>query len=128
MTDHALHLDLLAQPLAICRLEAMSPVPSWVAGDVVSVTRTHDELSIVCAADAVPTGLTVEGPYRCLAVRGPLDFALTGVLVALAVPLAEAEVPILAISTFDTDLVLVPADRTADAVQALTDAGHAVHQ
>ena len=119
-------LDLMGQPLAVCRLEPMSTVPAWVAGDLVSVTRTHAELSIVCAADAVPLGITVEGPFRALAVRGPLDFAMTGVVLALATPLAEADVPILAISTFDTDLLLVPAHRVAAAVAALTDAGHEV--
>ncbi len=119
-------LDLMAQPLAVCRLDPMSTVPTWVAGDLVSVTRTPTELSIVCAADAVPLGTTVEGPFRAVAVRGPLDFAMTGALLALAAPLAEADVPILAISTFDTYLLLVPAHRVAAAAAALTDAGHEV--
>lgn len=122
----AFTLDLMDQLLAICRLEPMSTVPAWVAGDVVSVTRTPSELSIVCAADAVPLGTTVEGPFRALVVRGPLDVALTGVLLSLATPLAQADVPILAISTFDTDLLLVPAHRVAAALAALADAGHEV--
>lgn len=127
MTD-GLPLDLLDQPLAVCRLDPMAAVPPWVAGDLVSVTRTTDELSVVCAADAVPIGTRVEGPFRALAVRGPLDFALTGVLAALAVPLAEARVPVFVLSTYDTDVVLVPADRVDAAVRALEDAGHAVHE
>lgn len=123
---NAFTLDLMSQPLAVCRLEPMSTVPTWVAGDLVSVTRTPAELSIVCAADAVPLGTRVEGPFRALAVRGPLDVGTTGALLALATPLAEADVPILAISTFDTDLLLVPAHRVAAAVAAMTDAGHEV--
>lgn len=119
-------LDLMEQPLAVVRLDPLATVPAWVAGDLVSVTRTRDELSIVCAADAVPLGTMVEGPFRALVVRGPLDFVMTGVLLSLAAPLAEADIPILAISTFETDLLLVPAHRVAAAVAALTDAGHEV--
>lgn len=121
-----LELDVLAQPLAVCRLDPMDTVPGWVAGDLVSVTRTDAELSIVCAADAVPIGTRVEGPFRALAVRGPLDFSLTGVLASLATPLAEANVPVFVLSTFDTDVVLVPVDRVEAAVQALDRAGHVV--
>lgn len=123
----SLDLDVLAQPLAVCRLAPMATVPSWVAGDLVSVTRTPDELSVVCAADAVPIGTRVEGPFRALVVRGPLDFSLTGVLAALATPLADAAVPIFVLSTWDTDVVLVPGDRVAAAARALEAAGHRVH-
>lgn len=122
-----LDLDLLGQPLAVCRFDPMATVPPWAAGDLVSVTRTAHELSVVCAADAVPIGTRVEGPFRALVVRGPLDFALTGVLAGIAGPLADAGVPIFVLSTFDTDVVLVPADHVQAATRALTDAGHAVH-
>ena len=121
-----LRLHVLPQPLAVCRLEPLASVPAWVAGDVVSVTRTTDELSIVCAADAVPLGTRVEGPFRALVVEGPLDFALTGVVASLATPLADAGVPVFVVSTYDTDLILVPADRVAAAVDALEQAGHVV--
>lgn len=122
----SLHLRVLSQALAVCRLDPMASVPPWVAGDLVSVTRTTDELSIVCAADAVPLGTRVEGPFRALAVEGPLDFTLTGVLASLAVPLADADVPIFVVSTYDTDVVLVPSDRLAAARDALDRAGHLV--
>lgn len=122
-----LDLDLLGQPLAVCRFAPLDPVPSWAAGDLVSVTRTTEELSVVCAADAVPIGTRVEGPFRALSVRGPLEFALTGVLLSLAAPLADAGVPIFVLSTYDTDVVMVPGDRVAAAVVALEDAGHHVH-
>ena len=123
---NTLQLRVLSQPLAVCRLEPLASVPPWVAGDVVSVTRTTEELSIVCAADAVPLGTRVEGPFRALVVDGPLAFELTGVLASLAAPLAAADVPVFVLSTFDTDLVLVPADRVAAAVDALEEAGHVV--
>lgn len=122
----SLNLSLLGQPLAVCRLDPLSAVPGWVAGDVVSVTRTTDELSIVCAADAVPLGTVVEGPFRAFAVEGPLPFELTGVLASLAAPLADAGIPIFVLSTYDTDLVLVPGDRVSAATDVLEGAGHAV--
>ncbi len=122
----SLRLRLLSQPLAVCRLEPLASVPAWVAGDVVSVTRTTEELSIVCAADAVPLGTRVEGPFRALVVEGPLPVGVTGVVASLAQPLADAEVPVLVLSTFDTDLLLVPGDRVAAAIDALEQAGHVV--
>lgn len=122
----SLALHVLAQPLAVCRLEPLTSVPAWVAGDLVSVTRTTEELSIVCAADAVPLGTRVEGPFRALVVDGPLDLGLTGVLASLAAPLADAAVPVFVLSTYDTDVVLVPGDRLAAAVDALERAGHTV--
>lgn len=119
-----MRLELLEQPLAVCRLDGDSPVPAWLAGEITSVTRRRGELSLVCAAEAAPDEVEHEGPFRALIVAGKLEFDLVGILAALAAPLAEAEVPILAIGTFDTDVVLVPADRLSDALDALTAAGH----
>ena len=120
-------LDVLPGALAVCRLPASAPLADWMgAGAVSSVTRTDAELSAVCAADAVPAGVRSEGPWRALRVRGPLAFDQVGVLAGLAGPLAEAGVSIFSLSTFDTDVVLVPAGRLAAAVAALRSAGHAV--
>jgi hypothetical protein len=121
-------LDVVAGRLAVCRLDAAAPVPPWALGAAppASITRTAGELSIVCPQEAVPEGITRRDGWRALAVRGPLDFALTGVLAGLAGPLAEAEVPIFALSTHDTDLVLVAEDDLGRAVAALRDAGHEV--
>jgi hypothetical protein len=92
-----------------------------------AVVRTPAELTIVGAAGAVPEGVQAERGWRALAVEGPLDLGLTGVLVALLEPLARAGVAIFAVSTFDTDHVLVRADRLDDAVRALRAAGHRVN-
>jgi hypothetical protein len=121
-------LDVVGGRLAVCRLAAGDPVPGWAlrAEAPTSITRTHDELSIVCPEDAVPGDVPCRGGWRALAVRGPLDFGLTGVLAGLAGPLAEAGVPILAIGTHDTDIVLVADGDLARAVAALRDAGHEV--
>jgi hypothetical protein len=122
-----LDLDLLPGDYAICRLAPGEPTPEWVpSAGVVSWTRTSAELSIVCAADAVPRGVVCESPWRVLAVRGPLDLALTGVLASLTSPLATAAVSIFAISTYDTDYVLVRAADVDRAVKALRHAGHHV--
>lgn len=79
------------------------------------------------AAEAGPD-VRVQGPFRALEVEGPLDFSLTGVLASLLVPLADAEVSVFTLSTFDTDWILVPADSADLAAEALTAAGHTVSE
>ncbi|HEY0152337.1 MAG TPA: ACT domain-containing protein [Longimicrobium sp.] len=120
-----LRLTILPEALAVCRLAAGDAFPPWLpAHPFLSVTRTSDELSVVCTQDAVPAGVRFEPGWRALAVAGPLDFGLTGVLASIASPLAAAGISIFAISTFDTDYVLVKAERLDDAVEALRRAGH----
>ncbi len=121
-----LTLDLLDGELAVCRLPGEAPPPEWAVGALVSITRAADELSVVCDATAVPPGVTKESGWRGLAVRGPLDFALIGVLASLAEPLAAADVPVFVVSTYDTDYVLVPGERLDAALEALRDVGHSV--
>jgi uncharacterized protein len=122
-----LELDVMPGDYAICRWPAGTTVPDWVnEGAFTSVTRTPTELSAVCAADSVPAGAVSEGPWRILAVRGPLDVALTGIMASVATPLAEAAVSLFAISTYDTDYLLVRADSLDRAVEALKGAGHKV--
>lgn len=123
-----LTLSILAGRYTICRLGAGEAVPDWAqpapgAGRFVSITRTGDELSIVCAEAAVPDRVRSDRGWRVLAVEGPLDFSLTGVLAALTAPLAEARVAVFALSTFDTDYLLVKDERLAPAVEALARAG-----
>ena len=120
-------LTILPETLAVCRLGADDALPPWLpARGFVSVTRTADELSVVCVEDAVPEGVRAERGWRCLAVAGPLDFGLTGVLASIAAPLADAQISIFAISTFDTDYVLVKAEKLDEAAEALRRAGHVV--
>lgn len=119
-----LTLSILPDSLAICRLECEAGVPMWATGSFVSITRTRDELSIVCNERDVPSGVKADRGWRALKIEGPLDLALTGVLASIAVPLAEAQINLFAISTFDTDYVLVKADRVAEAIGVLRNAGH----
>jgi uncharacterized protein len=124
-----LDLRVLPAPLAVVRLDPADVVPVWAtdgAAALHAVVRTPRELSVVCADGVVPDGARAERGFRALEVAGPLDFALTGILAAIARPLADAGVPIFAVSTFDTDDVLVHGDRLDDAVAALAAAGHRV--
>jgi uncharacterized protein len=91
-----------------------------------SVTRTAAELSVVCREPQVPEGVLADSGWRVFQVEGPLDLALIGVLSRLAAPLAAAGVPIFAISTFDTDYLLVKASDLATAATALRQAGIAI--
>jgi hypothetical protein len=123
----SLDLDLLSASFAVCRLAPGLPVPAWAEkGDLVSITRTTDELSIVCAEDQVPGEIRSERDFRVLKIRGPLDFSLTGVLAGLAGPLAEAGISLFAVSTFDTDYILVKQDQLGRAAEILIREGHNV--
>jgi len=115
----------LPASLAVCRLPADAPAQQLAAISLfASVSRTADELSIVCPADQVPAGAKCEAPWACFKLEGPFPFALTGVLAAFINPLAQQGVPIFAVSTFDTDYVLVKEEHVAAALEALRAAGH----
>lgn len=120
-------LLLLREELAVCRLEGSSPIPEWAVGHpFFSITRTADEVSIVCPVEAVPPHVQAERGWRCFKVRGPLDFAQVGVLLSLAEPLARGRVSIFALSTYDTDYLLVRTKDLDRAVEALRASGHTV--
>ena len=123
-----LEMTLLDEAYVVCRLDPGDAIPSWCDGPgLVSITRTKDELSVVCPVDRLPPDVArVERGWRCLRFHGPIDFAQTGVLAAAAGPLAAAGVGIFAIATFDTDYVLVRESQLDQAVAALRDAGHQV--
>jgi hypothetical protein len=124
-----LALEVLPGELAVARLEPGAALPEWArpdGGALHAVVHSAGEVSVVCAAARVPGDVRGESGWRALRVAGPLDLALTGVLAAIAVPLADAGVSIFAVSTFDTDYVLVRADRLDAAVEALRAAGHRV--
>lgn len=97
--------------LAVCRLAPDAPLPAWLfhaESHFLSLTRTLDETSIVCPEDDLPPSVTqAERGWRALELEGPIPFDETGVLVGLASPLAAARIPLFALSTFDTDYLLV---------------------
>jgi hypothetical protein len=124
----AVTLDLLAEPFAVCRLPPDAAVPEWATapGPFLSISRSADELSITAPERAVPAAVRAERNYRALRVRGVLAPELVGILLSIAEPLAKAGVSIFAVSTFDTDYVLVKARDLAAALDALRGAGHQI--
>ena len=122
-----MQLRTLPDGYAIVRLDPGSELPDWVdKGPFRSVTRTDNEVSVVCRDHDVPEGESAERGWRVLEVLGPLDFSLTGVVSSLVAPLAEEEIPIFLISTFETDYLLVRERDLDDTVEALELAGHEV--
>lgn len=123
MTARPRALRLLPGRFAVCRLEARAPLPAWVFHDDAtfwSLTRTPDEMSIVCDEDAVPPSAAhVEPGWRAFQVEGPIPFDETGVLASLATLLADAGIPLFALSTYDTDVVLVKERDLERAIEAL---------
>jgi hypothetical protein len=102
-------------------------VPRWaVEGEWWSITRTTDELSVVAPMTSIPASVPMTGPWRAFQVEGPLEHDLVGVLAGLAAPLAAGGISIFALSTFDTDYLLVSDERLEDATSALRLAGHLV--
>jgi hypothetical protein len=131
MSIHAnqLTLSILPETFAVCRFGLDDPVPDWAFwGEFFSITRTPDELSIVCNQVDVPEGIKCEKDWRCLKVEGTLDFALTGILASLAAPLADAKISIFAIATFDTDYLMVKESNLQKAIEVLSVAGHRVRE
>lgn len=123
-------LRVLPERLSVCRMpsDADWPVPA-ADGSFYSATRTGAEISVVCREDAAPTGehVRVEPDWRALEVAGPLDFGMVGVMADLTAPLADVDVSVFVVSTYDTDYVLVHAAALERAIEALRAAGHAVH-
>jgi hypothetical protein len=128
VTRH-LELTLLPERFAISRLAAHAPIPEWATqGPFFSVTRTGDELSVVTELSHVPPGIPSQPGWRVLKVHGPFVLTEIGVLSALATPLAEAKISLFAVSTFETDYLLVASEALSAAIAALERAGHKIHR
>ena len=112
--------------LAIARLARDAALPAWARGRFVNFARTPDELSIVCAEANVPAEVVHERDKLALGIVGTVPMTTIGVLAALCGALAEARVPVFVLSTYDTDWLLVSAERFAEAKRALERAGHRV--
>jgi hypothetical protein len=122
-----LHLSLLTIDLAVCRLPADAPLPPEMDRlPFFACTRTPDELSIIVPEDRVPPDWQCEPGWRALKVAGPLDFSLVGVLHSLTAPLARAGISLFALSTYDTDYILVRRHDLSRALAVLSAAGHVI--
>ena len=127
--DWKLRLFVLPETLVICRLPKDARVPPWaLTGAFFSVTRTAEELSVVCPQSNVPEGIKKEEGWRGLKVEGPLDFSATGILATLITPLAKEGISVFALSTYDTDYLLVKAQHLEKAVQILAQNGHQIEK
>jgi hypothetical protein len=121
----SLHFTAAPTRLAVCRLDPGQPIPGWAtAGGLWSVSRSEAELSLVCQEALLPHGVKQSGPWHALVVAGPLNHELVGGLATISATVAAARIPIFAISTFDTDRLLVSEDQLQRASLALREAGH----
>lgn len=128
-TPRGLALDLLPGTFAICRLPADAPLPALPpTGAVRSITVTAREISIVCPEADAPAGAEVDGGWSALYLAGPVPFDLAGVLVSVLAPLSAANLGVFALSTFESDVVLVRSETLDRATALLSDAGHAVRR
>jgi hypothetical protein len=125
MTMHKLRLVVLPDLYAVCRLDKDAAVPAWASwGEFSSITRTGEELSVVCPQNLVPDSIQCERGWRCLRVAGTMDFSMIGVVASMVTPLVEAGISVFVVSTFDTDYMLVKENDLARARAALQAAGH----
>lgn len=124
MERHQLKFRWLTGAYAIVRLAPDAVVPDWATrGEFTSVTRTGDELSVVCRVDNLPGNVDSPQHWICLKLEGPFPFSQTGVLLSFIEPLSTKGIPIFAVSTYDTDYVLIQ-EEFAWAIDVLREAGH----
>jgi hypothetical protein len=126
-----LAIDVRPGVYAVAKLDPGAVVPPGLlapgSAGFVSVTRTPEEVSVICPESETPAGAEVEAGWRLLTVRGPLALTLTGVIAALANELAAAGITLFTLSTFDTDHVLVKVADLERAAGTLRAAGHEVN-
>lgn len=120
MKNSKLSLSIIKENFAVCRLNADDNIPDWaVKGSFYSLTKTIDELSIVCPEKDVPDFIKSDRNWRVIKIEGELDFSETGILASIAVPLAESNISIFTISTFNTDYVMVKKENLEKALEVL---------
>jgi len=127
MKSQRFSLAVLPDLYAVCRLGVAEKIPAWaLAGGFCSVTRTGDELSIVCSQEVVPEGVEADRGWRSFKVEGKLPFNLVGVLSSLTSTLAQAGISIFAVPTYDNDYLFIKSTDMEKTVAALRNAGHGI--
>lgn len=127
MLDLKLTLSILPETLVICQMDKDARIPDWLlASTFYSITKTAEELSVVCPQTNVPEGIKKDEGWRCLKVEGPLDFSAAGILASLTMPLAKEGISVFAMSTYNTDYLLVKEPHLEKAVQILAQNEHRI--
>ncbi len=119
-----LEMSVLKEEYSVCRLECYKSIPTWaLEGNFSSITRTEDELSLVCESANVPDGIEQESGWKTLKINGPLDFGLIGILASITSVLADNKISVFAISTYDTDYIMVKEAKLELGIKCLENAG-----
>jgi hypothetical protein len=127
MSEKILMMKLLKEKFGVCRLNKNELIPEWAQkGAFYSITKTLDELSIVCSQDNIPSNVKCEKNWRILKVEGPLEFSLIGILSSISTILAQKRISIFAVSTYDTDYILVKDEDILNAIDALSNKGYEI--
>lgn len=120
-------ISVLPQTFAVCWIDPTSAIPAWATkSSFFTISRTSEELSIICPQEDVPDNTRSDAGWRCFKVEGPLDLTLTGIFASLANALSNAKISIFALSTYDTDYLMVKQENVDRAASALTELGHQV--
>lgn len=127
MANVVLSISVLEDRVAVCRFDPQEDIPGWVLGcPFYSITRSADELSVICNEENVPEGVRCARDWRVLKLDGPLDLALIGVLASVLDPLAAEGISILSVGTYDTDYIMVKTGQYERAIAVLAAAGHRI--
>jgi hypothetical protein len=127
MTEKILTMKLLKEEYGVCRLDKTELIPEWSKNsEFYSITRTQEELSIVCSLACIPEDIKCEKAWRILKIQGPLDFSLIGILASISTVLADNKISIFAISTYDTDYILIKNKELNNAIEALIKEGYEI--
>lgn len=127
MKKTKLKLEILNNRYGVCKLESGTGIPGWISGNgFFSITGTPDELSVVCEEELIPEDVQSEKGWRIFKVQGPLDFSLIGIISDISTCLAGAGVSIFAVSTYETDYIMVREQELDQAVTALTEAEYEI--
>ena len=127
MSEKMLTMRVLEKKIGVCRLDKRDSIPEWAKdSEFFSITKTLDELSIVCAESSIPNDIKCEKDWRILKIDGVLDFSLIGILASISTILAQKGISIFAISTYDTDYILVKDKDINNAIEALVNESYEV--
>lgn len=128
MKVNPLILSILKDKFIVCRIESFKQIPDTILqSHFYSITKTADEISVVCPEEFLPDESTCERNWKCFKIHGPLDFSQTGIIASMTTPLAAAGISVFAFSTYDTDYIMVKDVDVELAIAALTQSGHEIH-